>query len=157
MHGEKKTNPISLIASKCSWQKSGKISQKNSGFCLEGQVIQQGSRKLTSWPGAQGLEGNTYHTQCSSCSHSINSSASIIISEKGALSAESPLEGGSWLFFTRIICSDSSNLILQHSCITRSLFTFRAPCYLAWDTRYFASYHSDLLSKKRQQTGRSGA
>lgn len=140
MLGEKKTDPISSLASKCSRQKCGNDHKATCcfDFCLKGQVIQEGGRRLASLPGALRRERGTYHTQSCPCSHSINSSASITISEKAALSAEPPLGRGSWLPFAGIICSDSSNLILQHSCITRSPFTFGAPCYLARDTRYFA-------------------
>lgn len=139
MLGEKKTDPISSLASKCSWQKCGNHHKETHSFdfCLQGQVIRKGGKKLAPRPGALGWRG-TCHTQRSPCSHSINSSASIIISEKAALSVAPPLGRGSWLPFAGIICSDSSNLILQHSCITRSPFTFGAPCYLAQHTRYFA-------------------
>uniref|UniRef100_A0A8C5UFW0 Sema domain-containing protein n=1 Tax=Malurus cyaneus samueli TaxID=2593467 RepID=A0A8C5UFW0_9PASS len=54
-----------------------------------------------------------------------------------ALSALPPLRRGSWLPCAGIICSDSCNLIPQHSCITRSPFTFGVPCSLAQDARYF--------------------
>lgn len=139
MLGEKKTDPISSLVSKCSWQICGNNHKETRcfDFCPQGQVIQEGGRKLATRPGAPGWRG-TCHTRRSLRSHSINSSAPIIISEKAALSAEPPLGRGSWLPFAGVICSDSSNLILQHSCITRSPFTFGAPRYLARDTRYFA-------------------
>jgi len=135
MLGEKKTDPASSLVSKCSWQKCGNDHKET--LCFDFCPISGGVRELAPRPGAPGW-GGTCHTQRSPCSHSINSSAPIIVSEKAALSAEPPLGRGSWLPFAGIICSDSANLILQHSCTTRSPFTFGAPCCLARDTRYFA-------------------
>lgn len=68
--------------------------------------------------------GGVCATHSTERSCSVDSSPSIAIAEQAALSTEPPLGRGSWLPFAGIICSDSSNLILQHSCITRSPFTF---------------------------------
>lgn len=75
----------------------------------------------------------------------------IIISAKAVLSAEPPLDTGSWLLFARIMFSDSYNLILLHSCRTRSFFTSGGTSLLGIEYRTLGmSYNSGFLSRARQ-------